>query len=63
MNAQHILNKRGNRVRRLIRRINEFSAAKTREIIAADKANRDPIIGGIMADIKRLENRLRELLQ
>jgi len=61
MNAQHKICKIGNRLRRIARRLTELNAAKTHEIMIAEKNKRDPNLGDIYATIHRLENRAREL--
>lgn len=62
MNAQHKINRIGNRVRRLARRLIELNADKTHEIIMAEKSKREPNLSGIYAAISRMEKRLRELV-
>lgn len=61
MNAQHKLNRIGNRLRRLARRITELNADKTSEIIKTKEHNRDPNLGNILAAINRLQTRMQQL--
>lgn len=61
MNAQHKLNRIGNRLRRLARHITELNADKTSEIIKAKEHNRDPNLGNILDAINRLQTRLQQL--
>lgn len=63
MNAQHLINIRDNRKRRIVRRINELNADKVAEIKSAIRWNRDPVLGSILEQINRLEIRATELLR
>lgn len=61
MNAAHKQNKRDNRLRRIVRRLKELNAEKSREIEIAAKNQRDPNLGDILRDINRLTQRAHEL--
>ncbi len=62
MNTQHKLNKAGNRLRRLSRRLTELESDKSHEINLAEENKREPNLSGILAAMTRLTNRQRELL-
>ena len=62
MNAQHKFCKRKNRLRRIVRRITELESDKASEVIHASQMKRDPNLGGILANINRLENRRLDLV-
>lgn len=61
MNAQHIINKIGNRIGRINRRRMEIQADITDEINHAEKMKRVPSTGHLIAQINRLDMRLTEL--
>lgn len=61
MNEQHKLNRLNNRSKRIARRIAGLQADKVHEIVRAQKENRDPRLGDILAHINRLEIRAAQL--
>ena len=61
MNAQHVVNIKENRLRRITHKIIELEAAKVHEINIAERNHREPNLDVIMAQMSRLESRRREL--
>jgi flagellar basal body-associated protein FliL len=51
MNNGHKLSRLANRLRRIRRRLIEWRATRTAEIIRAEKSKRDPALGDIQAAI------------
>lgn len=61
MNAQHKLNKLGNRLRRIARRLKEIDYERTLEISRAQHSNREPDLAPYALDNLRLQTRAADI--